>query len=259
MQSQAQRLISLFRTIVLAGVTALLITSAALPMPAQNSVPPTAVQAARMPEFASRLAHPVGRPASRPNPALARQGSRSGPPQGGPIYDNGPINGTTDAWTINFGFIVSDTITIVDATSRHRNEFRGLAIPGRHADVRRGFHHLGAKRRHQLLRSDGELHPERLCANQYGYNVCTETSSNFNGPTLQPGTYWVNLHNASVPSGDPVYWDENSGVGCESSGCPSQAYENSVGTIPSESFTMLGDNAASAHVLPVTRKSTDHP
>ncbi len=24
-------------------------------------------------------------------------------------YDNGPINGTTDAWTINFGYVVSDT------------------------------------------------------------------------------------------------------------------------------------------------------
>jgi len=23
------------------------------------------------------------------------------------IYNNGPINGNTDAWTINFGFIVS--------------------------------------------------------------------------------------------------------------------------------------------------------
>jgi hypothetical protein len=27
-------------------------------------------------------------------------------------YDNGPINGTTDAWTINSGFTVSDTFTI---------------------------------------------------------------------------------------------------------------------------------------------------
>ena len=27
-------------------------------------------------------------------------------------YDNGPINGTTDAWTINFGYIVSDSFTI---------------------------------------------------------------------------------------------------------------------------------------------------
>src|SRR5271169_4602086 len=24
-------------------------------------------------------------------------------------YDNGPINGTTDAWTINFGYVVSDS------------------------------------------------------------------------------------------------------------------------------------------------------
>jgi len=24
-------------------------------------------------------------------------------------WDNGPINGTTDAWTINFGYVVSDT------------------------------------------------------------------------------------------------------------------------------------------------------
>ena len=54
----------------------------------------------------------------------------------------------------------------------------------------------------------------------------------------------MNLQNASVPSGDPVYWDENSGVGCESGGCPSQAYDNSVGTIPSESFTMDGSGGS---------------
>src|SRR5271165_2512787 len=29
-------------------------------------------------------------------------------------YDNGPINGTTDAWTINFGYIVSDTFVAPD-------------------------------------------------------------------------------------------------------------------------------------------------
>ena len=57
---------------------------------------------------------------------------------------------------------------------------------------------------------------------------------------LMSGTYWVNLFNASVPSGDPVYWDENSGQGCHSTGCPSQAYESAVGTIPSESFDVAG-------------------
>ena len=26
--------------------------------------------------------------------------------------------------------------------------------------------------------------------------------------------YWLNLQNATSAGGDPVYWDENSGVGC---------------------------------------------
>ena len=51
----------------------------------------------------------------------------------------------------------------------------------------------------------------------------------------------MNLQNASVPSSDPVYWDENSGVGCQGQGCPSQASQNSVGSIPSEAFTILGN------------------
>ena len=28
------------------------------------------------------------------------------------IYDDGPINGTIDAWTINFGYVVGDTFTL---------------------------------------------------------------------------------------------------------------------------------------------------
>ena len=78
--------------------------------------------------------------------------------------------------------------------------------------------------------------------NQYGFNVCTESSDNsFGSVNLAAGTYWVNLSNAVVNDGDPVYWDENSGIGCESTGCPSLASENSVGTIPSESFTVYGN------------------
>src|SRR5208283_4371227 len=76
--------------------------------------------------------------------------------------------------------------------------------------------------------------------NQYGFNVCTATSGNISGPNLAAGTYWVNLQNAVVNTGDPIYWDENSGIGCSGQGCPSEASENSVGTIPSEAFTIGG-------------------
>jgi uncharacterized repeat protein (TIGR03803 family) len=79
-------------------------------------------------------------------------------------------------------------------------------------------------------------------ANQLGYNVCLESSSSFY-VNLSAGTYWVNLQNAVENDGDPIFWDENSGVGCESQGCPSLASENSVGTIPSESFSMLGSGS----------------
>ena len=84
--------------------------------------------------------------------------------------------------------------------------------------------------------------------NQYGFNVCTETGS-FNGPTLGNETYWLSLLNAVVSNGDPVYWDENSGIDCQSEGCPSQACEgNCVGSIPSEAFSLLGTSSGTGSV-----------
>ncbi len=239
MPGHAQRLISLFRTIVLAGVTASLIGAAALPLPAQNSVPATAVQAARTPQFASRLAHPAHPAALRPNP-LARQASRNDPPQGGPAYDNGPINGTTDAWTINSGLVASDSLPFPGGSGGplETMTFGAWLFPGDvlvSVEVSITSSEFGG-----TTYSDQVVNfTQSGCSgNQYGFNVCTESSSSYSGPNLAPGTYWVNLSNAVVNSGDPVYWDENSGVGCQSPGCPSLASENSVGTIPSESFAI---------------------
>ena len=30
------------------------------------------------------------------------------------LYDDGPINGTVDAWTINFGFVIGDSFTLLN-------------------------------------------------------------------------------------------------------------------------------------------------
>ena len=241
MPSQAQTLTSMFRIIVLVAVTALLITSAALPMSAQNTVPPTAVQAAKMPQFASRLVQPASRAASRPNPTPARQGSSNRPPQGNVLYENGPINGNTDAWIINFDFIVSDTFTVSGDSTVTGMSFGAWLLPG--DTLTSAQISITSEPNGGTTYFDQTVNfTQGICAsNSYGYNVCTETSANFS-TALTPGTYWVNLQNASVPTGDPVYWDENSGVGCQSPGCPSQGYENSVGSIPSESFTLLGSS-----------------
>ena len=80
-----------------------------------------------------------------------------------------------------------------------------------------------------------------ISTNQFGYDIDKISATGLNVSLTSGQTYWINLQNASVPSGDPVFWDENSGVGCQSPGCPSQAYESSVGTIASEAFDITGE------------------
>jgi PEP-CTERM motif len=78
-----------------------------------------------------------------------------------------------------------------------------------------------------------------LSANNYGYEIGSEAVSGLK-LSLDAGTYWLNLTNATDSSGDPIYWDENSGIGCQSNGCPSLASDSTVGSIPSESFDITG-------------------
>jgi uncharacterized repeat protein (TIGR03803 family) len=172
----------------------------------------------------------------------ARQGSRRVPGQSNDIYDNGPINGNADAWDINFGFVVSDTFTIPSSGNTVTGmSFGAWLFPGDTLTSAELSITSGENGGTSYFDQAVDFSQGSCTSNEYGYNVCT-VSTSFNGPNLNPGTYWVNLQNASVPSGDPVYWDENSGVGCQSDGCPSQASENDVGTIPSESFSMLGNS-----------------
>jgi hypothetical protein len=158
------------------------------------------------------------------------------------LYSNGPINGTTDAWTINLGFIVSDTFTISTGPSTVTGlSFGAWLFTGdvlQTVDVLLTSSEFGGT---VYFNQVVNFTQSGCSLNQYGYDVCTETGA-FNGPTFPNGTYWLNLANAVVNDGDPVYWDENSGVGCQSQGCPSQASETG-GTITSEAFTILGTSS----------------
>jgi hypothetical protein len=153
------------------------------------------------------------------------------------VYNNGPIDGNTDAWTINFGFVQSDNFTVTGGNSTITGfSFGAWLFPGdiltsAELSITSG-ENGGTTYFDQILNFT-----QGTCSypNQYGYNICQENSS-FRGPTLNSGTYWVNLQNAVVPSGDPVYWDQNEG--------PSLASNNSVGTMPSEAFTVLGTGSS---------------
>jgi hypothetical protein len=167
------------------------------------------------------------------------------------VYSNGAINGNTDAWTVNFGFVVSDTFnvtnngTTISGGSFGMWLFSGDTLTSAELSITSG-ENSGTSYFDQTV----NFTQGSCTANQYGYNVCQENTT-FSGPTLNAGTYWLNLQNASVPSGDPVYWDENSG--------PSQASENSVGSIPSEAFTVLGSSSTSTTTTTTTSTGTSVP
>src|SRR5271166_1964732 len=157
-------------------------------------------------------------------------------------YDNGPINGSTDAWTINFGYIVSDTFTApspsISAFSFGVWEFGGDSMTS--VDWSITASENGGQVFGSGTASGKALTDTFISSNQYGYDVDLITVTGLSVAVTSGSTYWLNLQNAVVPSGDPVFWDENSGKGCGGSGCPSLASESSVGTIPGEAFTIGG-------------------
>ncbi len=245
MRSKKQSLSLLFRTINLALIAALLVAVAVTPARAQKSAPATAGEAAKMPEYAARLAHRAKAQATLPK-SVSRATHR-GPLQANDIYDNGPTNGNTDGWNFGFGFVVSDTFTVVSSgTPVTRMTFAAWLFPGDVLpSVTLGItstENSGTVYFNQTL----SITQSGCVVNSLGFDICNETTSAFN-VTLNTGTYWVNLQNGEASDDDSVYWDENSGIGCTSQGCPSSASATSIGTIPSESFTILGSGTTTSY------------
>ena len=153
------------------------------------------------------------------------------------VYDNGPVNGAEDAWAINFGFAITDSFAVSSGNGNIGGlDFWAWLFVGdsiANIQVSIGDGPFGTQHFNNFV----SLTQSSCFGNMYGYDVCME-SGNFSGPNLGNGNYWLTLQNANVPSGEPAYWDENAGVNCQSPGCPSTAYNNSVGTLPSEAFTL---------------------
>ncbi|HLI63219.1 MAG TPA: PEP-CTERM sorting domain-containing protein [Terriglobales bacterium] len=163
------------------------------------------------------------------------------------VYENGFPNGNVNAWQINFGFTVSDTFYLPEANVVSGLIFYSWLYPG---DTL-----LSAEVSITSAENGGTVYFDQVlsaqqggCArNNLGYSVCTEgLDFGGGGVNLNAGTYWINLSNAVATNDGAVYWDENSGVGCHSQGCPSQASENTIGTIPSESFVLVGGTGTSS-------------
>jgi hypothetical protein len=160
-------------------------------------------------------------------------------------YDNGPVNGQTNALLINFGSAVSNSFEADGLATISGLTFWVWLFPGdslNSIEVSIGSAPFGSNEYDNSFNLGGD---SNCFINHFGYNVC-QVSIEFNGGFLSGGNFWLTLKNAEVPSGNPVYWDQNAGVGCLSQGCPSRALQKpsqpptSSAVIPSETFTMYG-------------------
>jgi PEP-CTERM motif len=147
-------------------------------------------------------------------------------------YSNGPYNGTNDAWTINFGFTVSDSFTLSSGSvdSFHFVYWDASASDLlTTADLQLGTTSFGGGTTTVAFSNTF------LGTNQYGYNLYQADATGLS-IAWAGGAGFATLGNACSTSGcsvsNPIYWDENSG--------PSTAYENTLGSIPSEAFTLGG-------------------
>ncbi len=152
------------------------------------------------------------------------------------LYDNGPANGTNDAWTINFGFAVSDSYALSGGTN-----VAGMNIvywDASNTDLLTTVdYQFGSSSFSGNIHTSGAATNQFISTNQFGYFLYSASfavsNSDFTG-----ANGFVTLSNACSTSGcsisNPIYWDENSG--------PSTAYENTLGSIPSEPFTLTGTN-----------------
>ena len=173
----------------------------------------------------------------------------------GTVYDNGPqdIHEHYGGYGLTSPFWVSNTFTVTAGTPT----INGLSIrvwmfPGNHNPaaqliISSQAHGGGTVYFNQVI----QFSESGCYADGFGFSHCEETANWNNGPALPSGTYWVTLENGSLPSGDAIFWDANAGAGCQSQGCPSQA-EWTHGTIPSETFTILGTTEGSRGTSPTT-------
>ena len=156
------------------------------------------------------------------------------------LYDDGPINGTVDAWTFNFGFTPSDSFVVAPNSTVTGIvfgvwEYAGDTLTSVDWEVTQ--YELSGQVFGSGTASGKNLTGQFISVNQYGHDIDQITVTALNVNLFKGGEYWLTLQNGVVPSGNPVYWDENDG--------PSDASETALGSIPAESFQIIGTSGGS--------------
>jgi hypothetical protein len=167
-------------------------------------------------------------------------------------YSNGPINGTVDGWTINSGFSVADSFTLGSATTVTSFSaglwlYSGDSPTGSISwaiTTSPDFSGIGgtAAISGTGTLGGGTLSNSFLWTSEAGYDIYNSTVTGLNVPLAANTTYWLELFNATTPSGDPIFWDINNG--------PSTAYENTLGNV--NGYVFPGTNSDAFTINPST-------
>ncbi len=142
------------------------------------------------------------------------------------LYDNGPVNGTVSAWTIDT-YSVADTFTLTSQSTLTGLNFSLWNFAG-DATTAVDWTILSSLSGPLLgsplasgIQAPVTQTPDFI--NSYGYAINNDSIALPN-ISLAAGTYWIELQNAANTSGNVAYWDMNGG--------PSTVWENQLGYNP---------------------------
>jgi hypothetical protein len=168
-----------------------------------------------------------------------------GQAQAGLVYDNGPINGTINAWTINEGQSVSDSFTVSSPTALTSAQAGLWTDPGQTPTSVQwsiGTTPFGS----QVSSGNASLNNTFIGNSVYGYPIY-ESAFAVSG-LLSAGTYYFTLQNAVAPPPYPgaatwVAWDENDGPSGASAYTSFPRLGLILVSVGSESFQLYGTSA----------------
>jgi hypothetical protein len=156
------------------------------------------------------------------------------------LFSNGPINGTADAWGINFGSSVADSFTLVNASNVTGVQLGLWTFGPSPATVQWsiGTSPFGSDQGSGTANLTSIFHNNN---NNFGAPWSVYSATFPLNEQLASGTYWLTLQNATA-SGSYVAWDQSSG----SSSASTQYVGTDAISIPSESFQILGTEAVAS-------------
>jgi hypothetical protein len=165
--------------------------------------------------------------------AFAAFAAISAPANAAFLYSSGPVNGTIDGYTLNFGYSVTDSFTITTADTIDTALYYTWETPG---ESETGIDWaITSAAFGGTTYASGAAAPITALVFPVGtvnggYDI--DSNAIAIGANLLPGTYWLELNGATTSNGDPTYWDENDGAGV--------GVDSALGVIGSESFNLYG-------------------